>query len=99
VENARLNDRIKLEEDFIATLVFSSPLEKIVHATPVTKLKGSSSLLISCRAFVEKNINKRMQLIIKAWETSQNISSFRKMENYLHGHLQTNLKNEERFFE
>jgi hypothetical protein len=99
-ENARLNDRVKeLEEAFIATPEFASPLAKTVPATPAAKLKGSSSLLTSCRAFVEKNIKKRMQLITEAWETSQNIASFRKRENDLHEHLQTNLKNEERFYE
>jgi hypothetical protein len=88
-----------LEEAFIATPEFASPLAKTVPATPAAKLKGSSSLLTSCRAIVEKNIKKRMQLITEAWETSQNIASFRKRENDLHGHLQTNLKNEERFYE
>jgi hypothetical protein len=105
VENWRrisyiLNDRVKeLEEDFIATPEFSSPLAKTVPATPAAKLKGSSNLLTSCRAIVEKNIKKRMQLITEAWETSQNIASFRKRANDLHRHLQTNLKNEERFYE
>jgi hypothetical protein len=65
-----------LEEAFIATQVFAGPLEKTVLATPAAKLKGSSSLLTSCRAFVEKNIKKKMQLITEAWETSQNIASF-----------------------
>jgi hypothetical protein len=99
-ENARLNDRVKeLEEAFIATPEFSSPLAKTVPATPATKLKGSSSLLASCRALVENNIKKRMQLVTEAWETSQNIASFRKRENDLHEHLQTNLKNDQHFYE
>jgi hypothetical protein len=88
-----------LEEAFIATPEFASPLAKPMPTTPTTKLKGSSSLLTSCRAIVEKNIKKRMQLIIEAWETSQNIASFQKRENDLHGNLQTNLKNEECFYE
>jgi hypothetical protein len=79
--------------------VFVSPLAKIVPATLAAKLKGSSSLLTPCRAFVEKNINKRIQLITEAWETSQNIASFRKRANDLHGHLQMNFKNEECFYE
>jgi hypothetical protein len=66
-ENARLNDRIKeLEEALIPTPLFASPSEKIVPATPATKLKGSSSLLTSCRGYVEKNIKKRMELITEA---------------------------------
>jgi hypothetical protein len=40
-----------------------------------------------------------MQLITEAWETSQNIASFRKRANDLHEHLQMNFKNEERFYE
>jgi hypothetical protein len=40
-----------------------------------------------------------MQLVTEAWETSQNIASFRKRENDLHEHLQTNLKNDQHFYE
>jgi hypothetical protein len=99
-ENARLNDRIKeLEEAFIATPEFVSPLEKTMLATLAAKLKGSSSLLASCRSLVENNIKKRMQLVTEAWETSQNIASFRKRANDLHKHLQTNLKNDQCFYE
>jgi hypothetical protein len=99
-ENARLKDRVKeFEEAFIATPEFASPLAKTVPATPAAKLKVSSTLLASCRALVENNIKKRMQLVTEAWETSQNIASFRKRENDLHEHLQTNLKNDQRFYE
>jgi hypothetical protein len=81
-ENARLNSRVKeLEEAFIATPEFAIPLAKTMPATPATKLKGSSNVLTSCRSVVENNIKKRMQLITEAWETSQNIVSFRKREN------------------
>jgi hypothetical protein len=61
VKNSRLNGGIKeLEEDFISTPVFVSPLAKTMPSTPVPKLKGISNLLISYRAFVEKNIKKIM---------------------------------------
>jgi hypothetical protein len=56
-------------------------------ATPTAKLKVSSILLASCRALVENIIKKIMQLVTEAWETSQNIASFRKRENDLHEHL------------
>jgi hypothetical protein len=60
-KNVRLNSRIKeLEEAFIPTAVFSSPLVKTVPATPATKLKGSSSLLTYYRGYVENNIKKIM---------------------------------------
>jgi hypothetical protein len=84
-----------LEEDLIPTPLFSSPLAKTVPATPATKLKGSFSLLTSCRGYVEKNIKKIMELITEAWETSQNIVSFRTRAHALHKHLQVDLKNEE----
>ena len=61
MENGRLSDQIKeLEEDFILTVVFANPLAKNMLATPANKLKGSSSLLTSCRGYVEKNIKKIM---------------------------------------
>jgi hypothetical protein len=87
-----------LEEALILTPLFAIPLEKTMHITPATKLKGSSNLLTSYRGYVEKNIKKIMYLIIEASETSQNIASFRMRENYFHEHLQENLKNEERFY-
>jgi hypothetical protein len=69
-ENARLKDRIKeLEEALIPIPLLSSPLAITVPATPAAKLKGSSSLLTSCRGYVEKNIKKIMELITQAWET------------------------------
>jgi hypothetical protein len=87
-----------LEEALIPTPLFASPLAKTMPATPAAKLKGSSSLLTSCRGYVEKNIKKRMELITEAWETSQNIASFRTRAHALHEHLQADLKNEERFY-
>jgi hypothetical protein len=99
VENVGLNDLIKkLEEALIPTPLFASTLAKIVPATPAVKLKGSSSLLTSCRGYVEKNIKKIMELITEAWETLQNIASFRTRAHALHDHLQTYLKNEECFY-
>jgi hypothetical protein len=66
--------------------------------TPATNLKGSSSFLASCRGYVEKNINKRMELITKAWETSQNMDSLGRRAHNLLLLLQTDLKNEESFY-
>ena len=98
-ENARLNDWVKeLEEAFIATPVFVSPLAKPMPATPAAKLKGSSSLLASCRGYVENNIKKRMELIIEAWETSQTMASLGTREHNFLEHLQMDLKNEECFY-
>jgi hypothetical protein len=69
-------------------------LEKIVPATTALKMKVSSTLLACSRALVENNINKRMQLVTKSWETSQNLVSFEKKANGLLEQLETNLKNE-----
>jgi hypothetical protein len=66
-QNARLNNRInELEEALILIPLFASPLAKTVPATLATKLKGSSNLLTSYRGYVEKNINKIMELITEA---------------------------------
>jgi len=98
-ENVILNDRIKeLEEDLIPTPLFSIPLAKPVPSTPIAKLKGSSNLLTYCRGYLDKNINKIMELITESWETTKNISSFRTRAHALHEHLQVDLKNEERFY-
>jgi hypothetical protein len=75
-ENARLKDWFKeLEEALIPMPLFASPLAIAMPSTPTAKLKGSSSLLASCRGYVENNIKKRMELISESWETSQTMSS------------------------
>jgi hypothetical protein len=99
-KNARLKDRLnEFEEAFIATPEFASPLAKNVPATTAAKMKVSSTLLACSRALVENNIKKRMQLVTEAWETSQNLVSFRKKANDLLEHLEANLKNDQRFCE
>jgi hypothetical protein len=67
-------------------------------ATPVAKLKGSSSLLASCKGYVESNIKKRMDMIVESWETSQTMASLGMMADNLLEHLQVELNNEERFY-
>jgi hypothetical protein len=47
--------------------LLSSPLAIAMLSTPAAKLKESSSLLASCRDYVENNIKKRMELIIEAY--------------------------------
>jgi hypothetical protein len=74
------------------------PLAIAMPATPATKLKGSSSLLTSCRGYVENNIKKRMELIVEAWETSQTMASLGTRAHTLLEHLQADFKNEERFY-
>jgi hypothetical protein len=67
-------------------------------STPATKLKGSSSLLTSCRGYVEKNIKKRMELTTEARETSKSIASFGTRAHAFQEYLQENFKNEEGFY-
>ena len=76
VDNSRLKDQVKeLEEALIPIPFLASPLAIAMPSTPAAKLKGSSSLLASCRGYVENNIKKRMELITEAWETSQTMAS------------------------
>jgi hypothetical protein len=99
-ENARVKERLnEFEQAFIATPEFASPLAKNVPATTAAKMKVSSTLLACSRALVENNINKRMQLVTEAWETSQNLVSFGKKANDLLEHLEANLKNDQHFCE
>jgi hypothetical protein len=66
-ENARLKDRVKeLEEALISMPLLSNPLEISIPSILAAKLKGSSSLLTSCRGYVENNIKKRMELVTQA---------------------------------
>jgi hypothetical protein len=88
VKNVRLKDRIKeLEATFIPMPLPASPLEIAMPATLAAKLKGSFSLLASCRGYVENNIKKRMEMIIEAWETSQAMDSLGTREHSLLEHL------------
>jgi hypothetical protein len=102
VENARLRNQIKeLEEALFHMSLLASYLEIAMHvttSTPATNIRGSSKFLTSFRGYVEKNINKRMELITKAWETSQNMDSLGSKAHNLLLLLQTDLKNEENFY-
>jgi hypothetical protein len=70
MKNMKLKERMKEMEDTLMPLPLLSSLLTIARpTTPAAKLKGSSSLLTSTRSYVERNINKRMVLIIKSWET------------------------------
>jgi len=63
-----LKENIKELEDVLMPLpLLVILLKKFRPTTPTTKLKGYSSLLTSTRNYVERNIKKRMELIIEAW--------------------------------
>ena len=75
-ENAKPKDRLKeLEEALIPMSLHVNALEIAMPSTPSVNLKSSSSLLASYRGYVENNIKKRMELVTKAWKTSQTINS------------------------
>jgi hypothetical protein len=78
--------------------ILASPLTMIKPTTPGIKLKGSSSFLTMVRNYVEKNIKKRMSLIIEAWEVSKNIVSFGSRAHAFHEYIQVDFKNEEGFY-
>jgi hypothetical protein len=98
VENAKLKERIgELENSLMPLPILQSPFSMVKPTIPIIKLKGSSSLPTSVRSYVEKNIKKRMSLIIEAWELYKNIVSFGSREHAFHEYLQADLKNEEGF--
>jgi DNA polymerase III alpha subunit len=78
--------------------ILASPLTMIKPTTHGIKLKGSSSFLIAVRNYLEKNIKKRMSLIIEAWELSKNVVYFGSRAHAFHEYLQDNFKNEEGFY-
>jgi hypothetical protein len=54
-DNSKLKDWVKeLEEALIIMPLLANPLAIAMPATLAAKLKGSSSLLASCRGYVEK---------------------------------------------
>jgi hypothetical protein len=98
-ENARLKDQVKeLEEALIPMPSPTNPLAIAMPATLPANLKGSSSLLASCRVYVENNIKKRMELVTEAWKTSQTITFIGTRVHSLLEHLQAELKDEEHFY-
>jgi hypothetical protein len=99
MENVMLKERIKeLEGTLMPLPLFATPLAMIGPTAPATKLKGSTSLLTSARGYVEKNINRRMELITEAWEMSKNMVSFGTRAHAFHEYLQADLKNEQGFY-
>jgi hypothetical protein len=98
-DDARLKDRVKeLEEALIHMTLLANPLAIAMPVAPIVNLKGSSSLLASCRGYVENNIKKRMDLAAKACKTSQTITSLGTRAHSLLEHLQAELKDEEHFY-
>jgi hypothetical protein len=94
-----LKERVKeLEYTLMPPPILASPLATIQPRTSYLKLKGTSSLLVAVRKFVEENIKKRMSLILEAWDIGSNIVSFGSKLNSFREFLQSDFKNEEGFY-
>jgi hypothetical protein len=76
-----------LEEALMPLLVLASPLAMIGLTTPGEKLKGLERLFTSSWGYMEKNINKIMELIIEAWEISKSMVSFGTRAHTFHEYL------------
>jgi hypothetical protein len=76
----------------------ASLLDTIQPKTSDLKLKGTSSLLVVVRKFIEENIKKRMSLILEAWDIGSNIVSFGSKLNSFKEFIQSDFKNEEGFY-
>ena len=99
METVILKEKIKeLEATLMPLPLFATPLAMVGSTTLAPKLKGSTSLLTSARDYVEKNINKRMELITEAWEMSKNMVSFGTRVHACHEYLQAYIRNEKGFY-
>jgi hypothetical protein len=98
-QNAKLKEIIKeLEYTLMSPPILASPLATVQPGTSDLKLKGTSSLLVVVRKFVEENIKKRMSLIMQAWDVGSNIVSFGSKLNAFRDFLQGDYEHEEGFY-
>ena len=65
--------------------------------TPAPNVKAPSTLLTSCKGYVEKNITKKMELVTDAWKRSQTIASLGTRAHSFLELLQAELKDEDNF--
>jgi hypothetical protein len=75
-----------------------NPLAIAMLSTPRPNVKASSTLLTSCKGYVENNIKKRVELVTEAWKISQTITSLGTRAHSLLELLQAELKDEENLF-
>jgi hypothetical protein len=66
--------------------------------TPAPNVKASSTMLASCKGYVENNIKKQMELVTQAWKISQTIPFLGTKAHSFLELLQAKLKDEEKFF-
>jgi hypothetical protein len=63
-----------------------------------SRLKGTSSLLVSIRRYVRENIQKRMSLILETWELATSFVSLGSRMTNFRQYLQVDLENDEEFY-
>jgi hypothetical protein len=92
-KNSRLKDQIKeLEDTSIPIPFLVDPLAITMPETPAPNVKASSTILASCKGYVENNIKKRVELVTQAWKISQTITSLGTRAHSLLQLLQAKLK-------
>jgi hypothetical protein len=105
-EKSRLKERIQ-EIDFIlmpppilATLVATIQPSKNFEKTPKSsiRLKGTSSLLVATKRYVEENIKKIMSLILNIWDLESSFVSLGSNIQNTIEYLKADIENDEGFF-
>jgi hypothetical protein len=105
-KNANLKYIIKeWETALILPPIFASPFTtikpwKILDDTPesISKLKGTSSLLLVVIQYIGKHIKKRMSLILYTWELTNNFIALASKMEKLKQYLEVDLQNDEGFY-
>ena len=72
-----------MENAFILIPLLVDHLAIAMPGTPAPNVKASSTLLASCKGYVENNIKKGVQLVTEAGKISQTITSLGTREHSL----------------
>ena len=87
-----------MEDAFFPMPLLVDPLAIAMLGTPTPNVKPPSTLLASCKGYVENNITKIIELVTDVWKISQTIASLGTRAHSLLDLLQAELKDEENFF-
>jgi hypothetical protein len=105
-ENERLKNKVReLENALMPPPIFAKPLAFVQPGMnpddlpeSSSKWRGTPSLLVAVRKFVEENIKKRMSLVLEAWDISNNIMTFGSRLHSFKEYLQVDYENDEGFY-
>jgi hypothetical protein len=105
-ENARLKERIQeLEFTLMPPPILATPVATVqpgrnFEKTPESsiRLKGTSSLLVATRHYVEQNIKKIMSLILNTWDLASSFVSLGSKIQNTREYLKADIENDEGFF-